>query len=238
MKTYTEIRIFALGVLAALAANGQSLTGVVTAADTGAPIPAATVVAIQKTASPALEPLVYLSRTDTAGHYAINAAPGAYRVCVQGAGLYVDPCIWGGAPTATVGAAQPVNLALQLVKGWRFILRVHDTEGLLPRVEAVRGQAVSASVTGGPGGPVLLPLIYDDGVIRDYGAVVPQNVALKAIVAASAQLSLTGTTGAAPSAQGIAFQATPPAASAVSLSTRMFPPPDATVVHIYAKGAQ
>ena len=155
---------------------------------------------------------------------------------MQGAGLYLDPCIWGGAPTAAVTAAQPASVALRLTKGWRFILRVHDVEGLLPQLETVRGQGVSVSVAGASGGPVLLPLIFDDGKVRDYGAVVPQNIAMKATVAASAHLDLADGTGAAPSAQGVAFQASPPASASTPLLGHMFPPPDATVVHIYTKG--
>lgn len=236
MKTYTGIAIIAAGAFTAAALNGQSLVGSVTGADTGAPIPASTVIAVQQMPSLAQKPVIYLAVTDGTGHYAIGATPGVYRLCVQGAGLYLDPCIWGGAAAATVTAAQPTSVNLRLIKGWRFIVRVHDKDGFLPQAEAVHGQGVSASAIGGSAGPILLPLIFDDGRIRDYGAVVPQNTTMTAIITASTRLNLTDATGAAPSTQGIPFQASPPASASTLLLGHVLPPPDATVVHIYAKG--
>jgi hypothetical protein len=150
------------------AALAQNVTGTLNAADGGGPIATATVLAFQKGTSAKQRPLIYKAQTDSVGRYAMTLPPGTYQFCVQGASLYLDPGLWGGAPVSTV-ASIPVAVPLRLTKGWRFILRTHDLQQLLPKVEKVRGEAISASVTAPGGKPLPLPVVYDNGRVRDLG---------------------------------------------------------------------
>jgi hypothetical protein len=84
-----------------------------------------------------------------------------------------------------------------------------------------------------------LPVAYDDGQLRDYGLLAPLNVQMT-ITVASTKVILADSSGAAPNPQGIAFQVTPPApfpTDPVQITlARKFPPPDATIVHVYVVG--
>ena len=85
---------------------------------------------------------------------------------------------------------------------------------------------------------MLLPLTYDNGRIRDFEAVVPQATPLTAVLSANPRLILADATGAAPSAQGVRFQASPPAASTALQLLRMFPPPNATIISYHVTGVR
>lgn len=235
------VKIVAGAIVAALpvVVAGQSLTGTVVAADTGSPLPGATVVAIQKTLLPSQRPNIYKTATDATGHYTITPASGLYQLCVQGAGLYLDPCQWGGAISANVTSVAALSVPLVLQKGATFILRVHDATGLLPLGEAIPGANVHAYLTGAAVKQFPLPVTYDDGRIRDYSAVVPLNSALTA-VASSGSVTLADKTGAAVDPLGVPFQVSPADVSAPNPLTGplalMFPRPNAKVVHVYATG--
>jgi hypothetical protein len=211
-------------------ALGQNVTGNLTAADSGAAIAGATVLAFQKAASAKQRPSIYQAQTDSTGRYAMTLPAGVYQFCVQGADLYLDPCLWGGAPISTV-TSSPLAVPIRLTKGWRFILRAHDPQQLLRNVETARGEALSASVTGPSGKPLPLPIVYDNGRIRDFGMVVPVNFPLK-VSAGARKLTLVDHVGAELSPQGISFQAIPPPAPP-SAARGLFPPPDATMIHVY-----
>jgi hypothetical protein len=232
-----NVCLIAAGLLHPLTA--QIPSGTLTAADTGAPLPGASVVAIQKSPSPGQKPTILQSLTDSDGNYTINAPPGQYTLCVHPIvrSLYLDPCQWGSPPTAVVGAAADVAVPIKLQKGARFIVRVHDPKGLLAQAETVKGAAISAAVSGGPLTRFPLPLIYEDALIRDYGTVVPISVPLSVTVS-SGTLSLTSSSGAALSSAPIPFQILPTDAEVTgaqaSSALRMFPPPDARIVDVYA----
>jgi hypothetical protein len=101
----------------------------------------------------------------------------------------------------------------------------------------VKGAAVSAALSGGPFTRFPLPLIYEDKLIHDYGTVVPVSVPLNVTVS-SGTLSLADSTGAALSSAPIPFQILPTDAEVTgaqpSFALRMFPPPDARIVDVYA----
>jgi hypothetical protein len=188
-------------------AAAQNLSGTVTAADTGAPLTGVTVTAILRPASFSQVPAIYRSAVDSSGNYAITAPPGQYLLCArpQLQSLYLDPCQWGRPVSATVGAtAVPVPFSLQ--KGVRFIVRVHDPNQLLPQAEAVPGAAVSASVASASVSQLLLPVVYGDGLVRDYGTVVPTNVPMSVTIS-SATVVLADGTGTALAPTAVTFEA-------------------------------
>jgi hypothetical protein len=177
--------------------------------------------------------------TDGNGRYAIAAPPGQYSICVHPMlpSLYLDPCQWLNPVAAVVGASTASAVSFSLQRGARFIVRVHDTKGLLPIAEGTKGAAVSAVVAGASLKQFPLPLIFSDGLIRDYGAVVPIGVPLSAAVSSNT-LALAGAGGTALSAAPMPFQILPTDIEATgapqSPITRMFPPPDARIIHVYA----
>ena len=100
-------------------------------------------------------------------------------------------------------------------------------------MEAVRGGAVKAYLTGAGIAQFPLPMTYDGGDVREYGALIPFNTALTVFVSSSS-LHLTATAGAALSPSGIPVQVSStdfqlPSPLPHSLA-RMFPPPTAKVV--------
>jgi hypothetical protein len=234
-------QIVAIAALAALPSVvvGQNLSGTVVADDTGTPIAGATVVAIQKTATASQKPAIYKASVDATGRYAMTVSAGQYQLCVHSGGLYLDPCQWGGTAVRSVTGAGIVSASLRLQKGAWLILRVHDTKGLLPPGEAVRTSSVGVHLTGAAVKQFPLPVVYDNGRIRDYGAVVPMNAPLSAVVG-SGIVVLADANGAAPGAQGIPFQVSTADVNAPPLGPaslgRMFPRPTAKIVHVVATG--
>jgi hypothetical protein len=219
-------------------AAAQNLSGTVAAADTGAPLTGVTVTAILRPASFSQVPAVYRSAADSSGNYAITAPPGQYLLCArpQLQSLYLDPCQWGRPVSATVGTtAVPVPFSLQ--KGVLFIVRVHDPNQLLPQAETVPGAAVSALVTGASANQFLLPVVYEDGLVRDYGTVVPADVPMNLTIS-SATVVLADATGTALAPTAVTFEALQGdlgfAPGAPSQFASMFPPPDAKMIHVYA----
>jgi hypothetical protein len=173
------------------------------------------------------------------GAYELTVQPGQFRLCIQGFG-FLDPCLWGGAQSVAVGSASAAAIALQAQRGGQFLLRVHDLLGLLATAEALPGQAVSAFVATPSGLKIILPVVYNDGQIRDYGLLTPLNVPLTVTVANS-RVSLVNPSGAPVTAQAIAFQVMPLAplpTDPIQLAlARKFPPPQATFVHVYTVSA-
>ena len=125
-------------------------------------------------------------------------------------------------------------MPIRLLKGWPLILRMHDSMHLLRQTEGVHGDGVAVSVKRSSGNPLPLPIVYDNESIRDYGAVVPVGVALTLTIG-SRKLVLTDHAGAAVGPNGIQIQATPPPARVGAPRSGFFPPPDATVVHLFAR---
>jgi hypothetical protein len=231
------IRLALIPALAAVCFS-QNLTGTLIGNDTGAPIPSATVQAVLLRSSLAQPPAIYSTLADSSGHFALTVPAGRYQLCVPGAAGYVDPCHWGNAQKATVPNTAGA-ITIQALKGASFIVRLHDPGQLLQQVGAAKGGGVSVWVSGGPGGRLPLPIVFDDGRIRDYGDLLPFNVPLVAIPA-SGQLNLAGVGGAALNASGISFQIT----SADLATTSAIGPfasvlgPRAKMIHIYTAGIQ
>jgi hypothetical protein len=230
--------VLAVSALCPAAIVAQNLRGTILADDTGAPIGRATVLAIPKRTSLSESAKIYSAETDAQGRYAVTAEPGQYTICVHSAGLYLNPCQWNTAITRNVTTA-PSDIPLRLTKGGRFVLRAHDVQRLLPRAEGIFSTGISAIVSRPSGGPYLLPVVYDNGRVRDYGGILPLNVALRVTVSSS-RVMLSDQTGAALTPQGVPFQIS---ASDFQYSgpvmpgfRRMFPPPDAKVVRIYVVG--
>jgi hypothetical protein len=242
MKTPANIRAIIVLALSAVAAlHAQSLTGTVTAADTGAPLAQASVVAVLRSGTPGQTPSIYESVTGSSGNYAISAPPGQYAMCVHTLpqSLYMDPCLWGSPVAVTVGASAAAVVPLSLQKGVRFLVRVHDPNQFLPQAESVTGTAVSASVSSASVPQCPLPMVYSDGIVRDYGTVVPINVPLSVAVS-SRNVALAGSGGTAVPTSPMPFKVLPTdievTGAPLSSATRMFPPPDAKIIHVYATG--
>lgn len=233
-----RVLICAAGALASLQA--QNLTGTVAAADTGAPLSGANVVAVLQSSSPGRQPSIFRSVADSSGRYAISAPPGQYSVCVHPGpqSLYLDPCQWGPPLSVNLGASA-ASVPLNLQKGVRFILRVHDTKRVLPQAETVAGTAVLVSVASPSAKQLSLPVVFSDGNVRDYGTVVPINAPMSATVSSN-KVAISDKTGAALGASPIPFKVLPTdievAGAPRNQVTRMFPPPDAKMIHVYATG--
>lgn len=232
---------FLVAILVISSLPAQSLTGNVTAADTSAVITGATVVAVQKSASPGQRPAIYRSLTDPSGYYAISAPPGQYALCVHTVpqSLYLNPCQWGSPAGVLVGASAASVAPLTLQKGVRLIVRVHDQMQLLSQAETVAGTAVSAFVSNPSVTKFPLPMIYSDGNVRDYGTVVPIDVPMS-ITISSNTVALVDNTSAPLSTVAVPFQVLPTdievAGVPTSPVTRMFAPPDAKMIHVYTAG--
>lgn len=78
----------------ALTLSGQNLTGTVNADDTGSPLAGATIVVTRPGALSSQRPQIQKVRTNTSGRFDLDVLPGAYRICVHDAGLYLNPCQW------------------------------------------------------------------------------------------------------------------------------------------------
>lgn len=169
-----------------------------------------------------------------------SAPPGQYSVCVHPGpqSLYLDPCQWGPPLSVNLGASA-ASVPLNLQKGVRFILRVHDTKRVLPQAETVAGTAVLVSVASPSAKQLSLPVVFSDGNVRDYGTVVPINAPMSATVSSN-KVAISDKTGAALGASPIPFKVLPTdievAGAPRNQVTRMFPPPDAKMIHVYATG--
>ena len=147
MKITLRTRVLLAAISIPFAVMAQSLTGTVIAADTGAAMAGANVLAFQKSPSASPQPMIYQSTVDSGGHFTMAVSPGQYAVCVHPLpqSLYLDPCQWGSPTIVTGGTDSAVSLTLQ--KGVRFIVRVHDLKRLLPQAETLKGTVVSASLS-------------------------------------------------------------------------------------------
>ncbi len=109
----------------------------------------------------------------------------------------------------------------------------------LPQAESVTGTAVSAFVSSASVPQFPLPVVYSDGKIRDYGTVVPINIPMSVTVS-SRTVALAGSSGSAFGTSPTPFQVLPAdievTGAPLSPTTRMFPPPDAKIIHVYATG--
>ena len=223
----------------------QNVTGTLVAADTGAPIVRATVVAVPKAPSAAGRATVYKASVDSAGNYAMTVSLGQYQLCVYGAEPYLNPCQWGGSRVANVASSEAVSPAasspLSLLKGVQLIVRVHDPKGLMVQAESVHGGAVRAYVSGAGAAQIPLNMISDAHGIRDYAMFIPFNSPLTVFVSGHSLL-LTDKAGTALSPQGIPIQVSPADFQMQPITppslALMFPRPTSKVVHVYAGGPQ
>jgi hypothetical protein len=244
-RTGLRFLAMAVSVTVPVVMLAQNVAGTLVAADTGAPIGHATVVAVPKAQPAAGRATVYKTPVDSAGRYAMTVSVGQYQLCVYGAEPYLDPCQWGGSRVADVASSAAVSAAasspLSLQKGVQLILRVHDPKGLVGQAESVHGGAVRAYVSGAGAAQVPLNMISDTGGIRDYAMFIPFNSPMTVFVSGHSLL-LTDKAGAALSSQGIPIQVSPADFQMQPLSppslARMFPRPTSKVVHVYAGGPQ
>jgi hypothetical protein len=222
------------------AAPAQNLAGTITTADTSAILAGATVVAVEKASSPGMRPIILRSTVDSLGHYAITAPPGQYAVCVHPMpqSPYMDPCQWGDPVTVTVSATAVSVVPISLQKGSRFIVRVHDTKQVLAQAETVKGSAICVFVTA-PSKEPAVPVVYSDGIVRDYGTVVPINVPLSVTVSSN-HVALADRNGTVLAPSPIFFEVLPTDIASTegrfSPLIRMFPLPDTTIIHVYTTG--
>jgi Ni,Fe-hydrogenase III small subunit len=82
-------------------------------------------------------------------------------------------------------------------------------------------------------------MIYSDGNVRDYGTVVPINVAMSVTISSNT-VALVDNNSAPISTSANSFQVLPTdievTGAPPSPITRMFPPPDAEMIHVYTAG--
>jgi hypothetical protein len=228
-----------IGILAAvpLAAQTYAVSGTVVTADSQKPIAAAAVIAVRKATSTSQPPVIRKALTDASGHYTFSAPAGQYQLCIHNAGLYLDPCRWGGSVSVTMTSAAVAAPAVQLTKGGRFILRAHDQNSALPMAETALGDALTVTFTDATGKAFALPISYQDPHFRDYGDIMPIGLTMSVKVS-STKVQLSDIHGAVPNLQGIPFQVADLTTTAKGFPGfgGFFPHPNATVVHIYING--
>lgn len=215
----------------------QTLTGTVVADDTGTPLQGTSVIAIQIT-TPGERSATVSSPVDAKGQFAIDVPPGEYLLCARNAGHYLDPCQWGGAKTVVAGApgiGTAGEITLRLERGAPFLVRLHDSNGLFAKAGSMPAAALSATVQAPGRKPFILPLVYDGGSVRDWGGVVPLEVAMTVTVGSN-RLRFTESGGAPLREGGIPFQirASDLARKPVAAPAGFRVQSDVTMVHLYA----
>lgn len=224
-----------MSVIPALLA-GQNLSGTLVAASTGVPISDGVVIAVSKTPAGPKGPMIYKARVDGGGRYGMTVPAGQYQLCVHGPSLYLDPCQWGGSVGVTVTTSAVSVVPLRFQKGIPFVVRVHDSRGVLAKVETAAGIGVSAFITSPSiAGRFPLAVISADAGIRDYGTTVPFSTPLSVTVSSSL-VSFADGTGAALNMQGTPFQVLPSDLAVISTGP-MFGPQTASssakIIHVY-----
>ena len=163
---------------------------------------------------------------------------GQYRICIHTDAPYLNPCQWGTATVVSTGVTSTV-VALRLTKGGRFILRVHDLRQSLPQGESNRRRELAVAVADASGHLLPLPVVYDNGRVRDYGMVLPFGVPYRAVVTGP-NVVLADEKGAALNSGGAAFQlADTPQGGTVGRGRgirQKFRSPDATMIHVRVTG--
>jgi len=143
--------ILLAGAWSAIAQTG-GISGTVTSAVDGSPVPGATVIYHRlvnflpntgsSTSNPQLAPgEVYFSTSSTTdakgGHSVDGLPPGTYQVCINSPNLpFLDPCKWGEAPLAIVAPAQISLLNIAAAPGVYLQVTINDVQGLLPTSES------------------------------------------------------------------------------------------------------
>ena len=188
---------------------GQTLTGSVVAAETGAPLEGAIVLAIKTPPSASQPPTIQKATADASGRFSFTLSPGQYQFCAHHSALYLDPCQWGGTTARLVAAGALLPVTLRLQKGGQLIVRTYDSQRLLRSVEKLHRKGMSVVLTGASIRTVPIPVVYDSGRVRDYGTVVPLNTPLRVVIN-SADVKITDSASSdRSSGQGITVQVAP-----------------------------
>ena len=128
-----------------------TVSGVVTGADTGSPLPRVTVIAsaVHNALAPtSSKPTIFSAQTADDGSFAFpSVIQGSYRVCTLNAGDYLNPCEWPSA--SDIGVVKIANsdpkLKLKLDRGRRVHLRLEDPK-LALQVASVAGKKPEAII--------------------------------------------------------------------------------------------
>lgn len=195
------------GLACAFAAYGQtqtSISGHVIEA-TGTPVAGVALSLIQLPSRSSPEPNAFHATSATDGFYLALAPSGSYRICVEEAQGYLDPCQWqlDASGTARTGIGTH-DIVLQ--KGRSLVVHIVDPSGRLnaPPDAKVIAPSASVTITDSVGTTRLVPFRKTTGGIHEFSLLVP--LASYTLNVTSSAATLAGADGAVLPAGG--FSAT------------------------------
>jgi hypothetical protein len=141
---------------------------------TGAPVAGIAISVIQVPSALSPRPRVYRATSARDGSYAVLALPGLYRICVEEAQGYLDPCQWQlGSTGVAVRASIMHSIVLQ--EGRPLSVRILDSSGLLKVASSasVVAPSVVASIIDTSGRTRLIPFRNTVGAVHEFSLLVP-----------------------------------------------------------------
>jgi hypothetical protein len=177
----SRTRLVLVSFVSALALTGQSafpVSGVVSSVADGSAIAGLNVTAVQMNAAAGATPIVLHGLTGVGGTFNLSAPAGAYRLCVEEALGYLDPCQWSpGSSDFSVASAAKVQIALRA--GVRLIIRLNDPQGKVQNAMAAAASAtappLSAFITDSAGIGRLIPYHPSVGPVYEFARLVPAD---------------------------------------------------------------
>lgn len=185
------------GLACAFAAYGQtqtSVSGHVIDA-TGTPVAGVAISLIQLPSRSSPEPNTFHATSATDGFYLARVPSGPYRICVEEAQGYLDPCQWQLKASGRAGTATGTQDVV-LQRGRALVVHIVDPTGLLNATPDAKVIAPSASVTvtDSTGRTRLVPFRKTAGGIHEFSLFVP--LASYTLNVSSSAAILAGSDGA------------------------------------------
>jgi hypothetical protein len=147
----------------------------VSSAADGSAIAGLNVTAIQVNAAAGATPIVLHGLTGVGGTFSLSVPVGAYRLCVEEALGYLDPCQWSpGSSDFSVASATTVQIALR--GGVRLVIRLNDPQGKVQNAMAATAATpappLSAFIADSAGVGRLLPYHPSAGPVYEFARLV------------------------------------------------------------------
>jgi|GEM_PF-2247681 len=199
-----SLRTTAVGLACVFGAYGQAqvqISGHIADQSSAAPIAGLAIFAVQPPSVAAPQPRIYRTTSASDGSYSVTVPPGSYRICLDEAEGYLDPCQWALGST-DISATTPTSRNIALQKGRPLIVRISDSGGVLAVTPsgAVVAPAVSVSITDSSGKTRLLPFRRTAGAVHEFSLLVP--LASYTLHVASSAATLAAPDGTALTAAG------------------------------------
>jgi hypothetical protein len=241
-----SLRTTAVGLACVFVAYGQvqvQISGHIADQVSAAPIPGLPIFAVQPPSVATPQPKIYRTTSASDGSYSVTVPPGSYRICLDEAEGYLDPCQWAlGSTDISATTSTSRNIALQ--KGRSLIVRISDPGGVLAMTPSATatGPAVSVSISDGSSKTRLLPFRRTAGAVHEFSLLVP--LASYTLHVASSAATLAAPDGSALTAGGYnatvnvaAPPATPPSWLPIWLADRAARGSTIVALKVVAAGA-